>query len=216
MNVDCDSIILFINFLGMRNKNPVGAFIRYCHLASTFVAVLSHSFLSTFARRCEAALYKLANVPGNFTLINADAFVLARTPHLQSIWYKLWKLFCCTNPALSNKVLAHVSTGASKLPLWLQEPLKLLIAFCANGPYALDKVCGKSRMSGLTRCVNETACGREGEKETTIHDITMITSMVLGSPPYTRLPVQLVALTIASFLCAFTTSRVADNPRVKR
>lgn len=34
--------------------------------------------------------------------------------------------------------------GPPKLPLCLQEPLKLLIAFCANGPYALDKVSGKS------------------------------------------------------------------------
>lgn len=55
-----------------------------------------------------------------------------------------WSHFGAQSPALSNKVLAHVSTGAPKLPLCLQEPLKLLIAFCANGPYALDKVSGKS------------------------------------------------------------------------
>ena len=83
-------------------------------------------------------------VQDNFILINADAFLLAPVPYLQSIWYKLPRPFCCTKPALSNKVLAHVSTGAPKLPLCLQESLKLLIAFCANGPYALDKVSGKS------------------------------------------------------------------------
>lgn len=73
-------------------------------------------------------------VQDNFILINADVFLLALKPYLQSIWYKLLKPSCCTKPALSNMVLAHVSTGAPKLPLCLQEPLKLLIAFCANGP----------------------------------------------------------------------------------
>lgn len=99
----------------------------------------------------------------NFILINADAFLLALILYLQSIWYKLLELFCCTKPAPANKVLAHVSTGALKLPLCLQEPVKLLIAFCANGPYALDKVSGKSgtgwrRLQGtlLLQSVNET------------------------------------------------------------
>lgn len=79
-------------------------------------------------------------------MINADAFLLALKPYLLSIWYKLQKPFCCTKPARSNKVLARASTGAPKLPLCLQEPLKLLIAFCANGPYALDEVSRKSGM----------------------------------------------------------------------
>lgn len=83
-------------------------------------------------------------VQDNFILINADALLLALKLYLQSIWHKLLKPSCCTKPALSNKVLAHVSTGAPKLPLCLQEPLKLLIAFCANGPYALDKASRKS------------------------------------------------------------------------
>lgn len=94
--------------------------------------------------RCMAALLKLGYVLDNFILINADAFHLALIPCLQSIWFKLLRLFCSTKPALSNKVLAPVSTGASKLPLCLQEPLKLLIAVCANGPYTLDEVFGKS------------------------------------------------------------------------
>lgn len=123
-------------------------------IASGVSAVFSYLFIRrlspiAFLGRCTTALHKLHQ--DNFILINADAFLLALRLYLQSIWYKLLKLFCCTKPALSNKVLAHVSTGAPKLPLCLQEPLKLLIAFCANGPYALDKVSTKSG-AGYERC----------------------------------------------------------------
>lgn len=98
-------------------------------------------------------------------MINADAFLLALLPYLQSIWYKLLKPFRCTKSALFNKVLAHVWTGAPKRPLCLQEPLKLLIAFCANGPYALDKVSGKfstgcQRLWGVRTLA---VCGKEIE-----------------------------------------------------
>ncbi len=51
--------------------------------------------------------------------------------------------------ALSNKVLAHVSTGAPEVPLCLQEALKLLIAFCANGPFVFYQVSGNLGMPGV-------------------------------------------------------------------
>lgn len=82
----------------------------------------------------------------NFILINADAFFLAHIYYLEPILVKITGAISVHKAALSNKVLAHVSTGAPKVPLCLQEALKLLIAFCANGPFVFYQVSGNLGM----------------------------------------------------------------------
>lgn len=90
----------------------------------------------------------------NFILINADAFFLAHIYYLEPILAKITGAISVHKAALSNKVLAHVSTGAPKVPLCLQEALKLLIAFCANGPFVFYQVLGNLGMPRVTFPLN--------------------------------------------------------------
>lgn len=85
----------------------------------------------------------------NFILINADAFFLAHIYYLEPILVKITGAISVHKAALSNKVLAHVSAGAPKVPLCLQEALKLLIAFCANGPFVFYQVSENLGMPGV-------------------------------------------------------------------
>lgn len=85
----------------------------------------------------------------NIILINADAFFLAHIYYLEPILVKITGAISVHKAALSNKVLAHVSTGAPEVPLCLQEALKLLIAFCANGPFVFYQVLGNLGMPGV-------------------------------------------------------------------
>lgn len=94
----------------------------------------------------------------NFILINADAFFLAHIYYLEPILAKITGAISVHKAALSNKVLAHVSTGAPKVPLCLQEALKLLIAFCANGPFVFYQVSGNLGMPGVALTLSHTQC----------------------------------------------------------
>ncbi len=85
----------------------------------------------------------------NFILINADAFFLAHVYYLEPILVKITGAISVHKAALSNKVVAHVSTGAPQAPLCLEEALKLLIAFCANGPFVFYQVSGNLGMPGV-------------------------------------------------------------------
>jgi len=108
----------------------------------------------------------------NFILINADAFFLAHIYYLEPILAKITGAISVHKAAFSNKVLAHVSTGAPKVPLCLQEALKLLIAFCANGPFVFYQVSGNLGMPGVALPLSHTQCmstrkwlnGRQTEK----------------------------------------------------
>lgn len=125
----------------------------------------------------------------NIILINADAFFLAHIYYLEPILVKITGAISVHKAALSNKVLAHVSTGAPEVPLCLQEALKLLIAFCANGPFVFYQVSGNLGMPGvaLPRSLTHMIClqqktEEQKSRERSFHYSSISTNIAVFTP----------------------------------